>query len=98
MILSQVNLRAAVKANEIGFDPPLENKQWGEASVDLRLGFQFTKLTRVDGMTISVANGLGSLAKSGFFVTKELKPKDEFGDPESCILHPGDFILGMTFE
>jgi dCTP deaminase len=98
MILSQVNLQAAVKSGEIGFDPSLEAKQWGEASVDLRLGFQFTKLNRVDGMTISVANGLGALAKSGFFVTKELKQKDDFGEPESCVLHPGDFILGMTYE
>jgi dCTP deaminase len=98
MILSQVNLRAAVEAGEIGFEPELEKKQWGEASVDLRLGFQFTKLSRIDGMTISVANGLGALAKSGFFVTKELKPKDDFGDVESCVLKPGDFILGMTYE
>lgn len=44
MILSQVNLRAAVEAGQIGFDPPLEDRQWGEASVDLRLGFSFTKL------------------------------------------------------
>lgn len=98
MILSQVNLRAAVAAGEIGFDPPLEDRQWGEASVDLRLGFSFTKLEKASGLTISIADGLGVLGRSGFFTTKELKSKDAFGDPENFVLHPGHFILGMTYE
>ena len=45
MILSQTDLRAAVDAGDIGLDPPLEERQWGEASVDLRLGFKFTKFS-----------------------------------------------------
>lgn len=98
MILSQVNLRKAVEAGEVAFSPVLEEKQWGEASVDLRLGFQFTKLEKAPGLIVSVADGLASLGRSGFFTTKELKPKDEFGDPESFILHPGNFILSMTYE
>jgi dCTP deaminase len=98
MILSQVNLRAAVEAGHIGFDPRLEDRQWGEASIDLRLGCSFTKLKKLNGFTVSVADGLGGLGKSGFFVTKELKTNDEFGDPESFILKPGDFVLGLTYE
>jgi dCTP deaminase len=47
---------------------------------------------------VSVADGLGALGRSGFFTTKELKPKDEFGDPENFILHPDSFILAMTYE
>lgn len=98
MILSQINLRAAVKAGEIGFTPELEERQWGEASIDLRLGFSFTKLEKASGLTVSVAGGLGALGRAGFFTTKELKAKDEFGDPESFVLHPGHFILGLTYE
>jgi hypothetical protein len=41
MILSHLNLRAAVESDEIAFDPPLEESQWGEASIDLWLGFSF---------------------------------------------------------
>lgn len=41
---------------------------------------------------------MGALGRSGFFTTKELKSKDEFGDPENFILHPGNFILAMTYE
>jgi len=98
MILSQINLRAAVKAGDIEFTPALEERQWGEASVDLRLGFSFTRLEKAPGLIVSVADGLGALGRSGFFTTKELKPKDEFGDPENFILHPDSFILAMTYE
>ena len=98
MILSQIDLRAAVDAGQICFDPPLEDRQWGEASVDLRLGFNFTKLEKAHGLIVSVADGLGALGRSGFFTTKELKPKDAFGDPESFVLHPDSFILAMTYE
>ena len=53
MLLAQPELRAAVAAGRIKFDPPLEEKQWGPASVDLRLGFSFTKLKKLDGVTVS---------------------------------------------
>ena len=38
MILSQSELRKSVKDGAIAFDPPLQEIQWGEASLDLRLG------------------------------------------------------------
>jgi len=97
MILSQVDLRTAVEAGHIRFDPALEERQWGEASVDLRLGRSFTRLTGAKNLTISLADGLGGLPQ-GFWATKELKIKDELGDPERFILSPGQFILAMTYE
>jgi dCTP deaminase len=69
-----------------------------EASVDLRLGFLATKLEAVEGITVDVSKGLGSLGRSGFFSDKQLKPKDELGHPESVILQPREFILWMTHE
>jgi hypothetical protein len=42
MVLSQPEIKKAVKDGKIVFDPPLEDDQWGEASVDLRLDFSFT--------------------------------------------------------
>ena len=97
MILSQVNLRAAVEAGQIGFDPPLEDGQWGEASVDLRLGFSFTRLAGSRSITISVSEGLGGLP-AGIWATKELKAKDVLGKPERFVLDPGEFILALTYE
>src|SRR5262249_33890807 len=98
MIFSQINLRAAVATGQISFDPPFEERQWGEASIDLRLGFSFTRLDKAPGLIVSVADGLGALGRSGLFTTKELRARDEFGDPESYVLRPGAFILAMTYE
>jgi len=98
MILSQPDLRRAVKRGKIVFDPPLEDDQWGEASVDLRLGFSFTRLKKLPGMKVSVAQGLSALGASGFWETMELPERDTFGNRSSFPLNPGDFVLAMTFE
>src|SRR5512141_3108577 len=42
-VLSQRELRNEVEKSDIRFDPPLEEKQWAEASVNLRLGLKFAK-------------------------------------------------------
>lgn len=98
MILSQKELRQAVERGEIQFDPPLEEEQWGEASVDLRLGFKVTRLKPAEGATFSVAKGLSTIAASGFWDTKELEREDELGHPESIFLKPNDFVLWLTYE
>lgn len=99
MILSQPELRNAVKQGQIGFDPPLEDNQWGEASIDLRLGFRFTKLTKLQGVKISVAGGLSTaLGKPGFWETMDLTERNKLGQRNSFSLEPASFILGMTLE
>jgi dCTP deaminase len=96
MILAQPEIRAAVAAGEIQFDPPLEEAQWGGAAIDLRLGTQFTKLQHVAGMKLSAHEGLGHIA--GFWKTKELQLRDEFGKRNTFCLEPEEFILTMTYE
>ena len=99
MILSQPALRAAVESGGVAFDPPLEERQWGEASVDLRLGFGFTILDRgLSCITLSVAEGMQAIEKAGFWKTKELEARDAHGKRESFILDPGEFVLAMTHE
>lgn len=99
MILSQIDIRRAVEAAEIGFSPALEEKQWGEASVDLRLGFQFTKLQEIGGhSSISVADGLSLIGRMGIWKTKTLKERDEHGNLEQYALAPKEFVLAMTYE
>ena len=98
MILSGVDLRKAVKAEEIGFDPPIEDAQWGEASIDLRLGYSFTKLMPVPGFKISVAQGVGGIGAADLWSTITKRPKDEHGQPETYTLEPQAFILAMTYE
>ena len=90
MILSQADLRESVARGEIGFSPSIEETQWGEASIDLRLGFQFTKFRKAPGLTVSVADGLASIGHLGLWDTKTLKEADEFGDCETHELKPGE--------
>ena len=98
MILSRTDIRAAVDAGEIEFTPELEDTQWGEASIDLRLGFQFTKFKKADGLTVSVADGLKTIGGLGLWATKTLNKTDEFGARETFELRPGDLVLALTHE
>ncbi len=98
MILSQYDLRKAVESGIIKFSPCLEEKQWGEASIDLRLGFQFTKLRSCEGVKFSLADGLGTIGAMRIWETRELQKHDSFGKVEQFDLHPGEFILAKTYE
>ena len=98
MILSGSDLRQAVQSGQISFAPALENRQWGEASVDLRLGHQFTKLESQEGLTISVADGLKPLQSTNLWKTVDLKGLDTFGNPKFLEIGQGDFILAKTYE
>lgn len=73
MILSRIDIQKAYEAGEIGFTPAPTDLQWGEASVDLRLGYQFTRLKRVPGVTLSIAEGAEALTHLKFWDTKELQ-------------------------
>ena len=77
MILSQQQIREAVERDEIQFDPPLEERQWHEASVDLRLGFKFTKLIAKPAVKLSLAHGPGPTADAGLWKEKILIPRQE---------------------
>lgn len=98
MILSQPEIREAVKNGEIRFDPQLEEKQWHEASVDLRLGLKFTKLEPKKGVKITLSQGVGSIADAGLWREKVLKERDELGKRETFTIEPGEFVLAQTFE
>jgi len=98
MILSQPDLRKAVRNGEIRFDPPLEDNQWGEAFVDLRLGHQFTRFRKLESVTISIANGLEELGDLGLWDSEVLDVNPATGKPQQCILEPGDFVLALTHE
>jgi dCTP deaminase len=98
MILSQTEIRAAVERGDIKFDPELEERQWGEASIDLRLGLSFTKLKSVAGLTVSMASGISAIAESGLWQQKTLQIRDQFGKRETFVLEPNEFVLALTYE
>lgn len=98
MILSRQEIREAVSRKQIRFDPPLEERQWGEASVDLRLGLRFTKLKPAPSLKISMAGGIGAIAESGLWQEEALKVTGKFGKRETYVLEPNEFILALTYE
>lgn len=98
MILAQAEIREAVAKEEIKFDPPLEETQWHEASVDLRLGFKFTKLVAKRGLKVSLAYGMSAIADAGLWKEKTLRREDEFGKTETYAVESGEFILAQTYE
>lgn len=98
MILSQPQIREAVDKGDIRFDPPLEERQWGEASIDLRLGLKFTKFTKSSGVTFSLAGGIGAIADSGLWVEETFEIKDKFGKRRTYVIDPDEFILALTYE
>jgi dCTP deaminase len=98
MILSQPEIRAAVERNEIRFDPPLEDRQWGEASVDLRLGLKFTKLLGDPSVIFSMAKGIDTVSSTGLYHEEIFEIQDKFGKRRTYILEPGEFILALTYE
>lgn len=99
MILSHDDLVKAIEGGIIGFNPPVQARQIGEASIDLRLGFQFTKYREdLPDITISVADGLRTLGELNAWNTLELDAQDELGRSSRFILEPKEFILGITLE
>jgi dCTP deaminase len=98
MILSQPEIREAVAKGEIRFDPPLEERQWHEASVDLRLGFKLTKLIAKRGLKVSLAHGMSAIADAGLWKEKILRREDELGKTETYTIDPDEFILAQTYE
>lgn len=98
MILSQPEIRAAVERNEIRFDPPLEERQWGEASVDLRLGLKFTKLLADPNVIFSMTRGMGAISGTGLWHEEVFDVRNKFGKRVTYVLDPGEFILALTYE
>lgn len=98
MILSQPEIRTAVEKGEIRFDPPLEERQWGEASIDLRLGLKFAKLIADSSVTFSMTKGIGPVARTGLYHEEVFELKDKFGKRRTYTLEPNEFILALTHE
>jgi len=99
VVLSQPEIREAVRKGEIVFDPPLEETQFAEASVDLRLGYDFTIFKEgLTGIRVSIADGLKTLGEMGVWISKTLREKDEFGNRETFLLGPNKMVLAFTYE
>jgi dCTP deaminase len=96
MILTQGEIRKRVDAGDIKFSPALEERQWGDASVDLRLGYKFAKLKQSDHKISLAKGGLRQIA--GLYHEATFEHTDQFGKRISYCLEPNEFILAQTLE
>lgn len=97
MILSRPEIRKAVARGEIRFDPELSDRQWGDASVDLRLGLKFTKF-KASNVIIPLAQGIKQISDTGLWHEETFPVRDAFGKRKSFCLEPEEFILAQTYE
>lgn len=90
MILSDRDIRAALKAGDIVVKPkPNLAEQLGSSSLDLRLGYEFRvfkhrKQPFVDPFDPKTTDGMTELVKIG--------KKDPY------VIHPSEFVLASTLE
>ena len=102
MILSNVEIRRAIQQGVISIDPEPLPFQYSSTSLDLRLGdrFLYWDIQKMDSLSSagidysldpSRLNSFQDLARE-FLVPAPV-------DTEGCrIIHPGDFVLGITYE
>jgi dCTP deaminase len=90
MILSDKDLKRVLNSKELLISPyPDLSTQLGSCSIDLRLGkrfrvFEYSRYAFIDPFKKEI----------GDEITREIVVKDK--DP--FIIHPGDFVLGVTVE
>lgn len=98
-VLSNREIKSALERGEIRIDPPLQAGQIEEASINLRLGYKFTKLK--DDLPFKIPlgkRGLWAIAESRLWIERTFAHNDEFGNREVYCLNPQKFLLGQTFE
>lgn len=102
MILSNGEIRRAIEQGVIEITPAPEARQYSSTALDLRMGNQFFcwDKQKMEGMTRSGLDYSLDAAK----VERFSNLSDEYlipavVDAEGChILHPGEFVLGITQE
>lgn len=85
MILSDEDIRRALRAGKIKFDPPIADDQIGPGSVDVTLSNEFFRLKE---QKLKV---LDAKSTNWADLYEEIKA-------EAIVLQPGEWVLGKTLE
>ena len=96
MILSYKDLKLALSKGQIEFNPEISEDQVGISSIDLRLGYVFTRLKENPGLVVRPA-------ADGFNPTdivehENLENKTVLGEQALFKLRPGELKLALTLE
>lgn len=91
-ILTKQVLEAAMQRGELIVTPLLSPGQIGHASVDVRLGNEFLLPTPSKAGVVNYSDGTDAVGTHPQF----RQVRREFG--QALFIHPGQLILGATFE
>lgn len=90
MVLSDRDIRQHIESGKIRLTPAIDfETQLGSCSIDLRLGNVFRTFEHSKYPFIDLRNGVDVNE-----VMREMRVEDD----ETFVLHPGQFVLGMTKE
>ncbi len=90
MVLSDRDIRINIESGRIRFTPPVDYKtQLGSCSVDLRLGNVFRVFENSKFPFIDLRQSVD---------VDQVMREVVIGDGDTFVLHPGQFVLGMTME
>lgn len=86
-----------MEKRQVQFDPDIREEQIGLSSIDLRLGYVFTKHKAVAGLTVDpLADGFEPSNITETFDLSQRTPPP--GQTETYILKPNNFVLSRTLE
>ncbi len=89
-VLSDKDIKRAIKEGRISITPIVSEDQINPSSVDLRLGKQFRVFKHAEVTHIDPRNSNHS--------TNDLMNLIEIDEESPFIIHPGEFVLGITKE
>jgi dCTP deaminase len=90
MVLSDGDIRRHIESGKIRFSPVIDYEtQLGTCSIDLRLGNLFRVFEHSKFPFIDLRNGVD---------VDQVMREVTVADGDSFVLHPGQFVLGMTME
>ncbi len=96
MILSRPDLRTAWKTGKIRFRPDISEEQIGLSSIDLRLGYDFTRLKNGHGVKVRPASE--GFDPTGLVEHYNLGRRTILGKYPVFRIMPGEFRLALTLE
>ena len=88
MILSDRDIKAAIKEEQLSFTPNLQPDQIGPSSIDLKLSPVFKLFNLTSNSLLDVRKGI----PDNFLITHTVEKDSPF------ILHPNNFVLASTVE
>jgi len=96
LILGLSELQSAWKSKRIVFSPDIESDQIGLSSIDLRLGYEFSKLQAKRGITINPSSD--DFDPKGLFTSEDYSKPDKLGRRRTFELDTNEFVVAFTLE